>query len=292
MKKFKRIILLFITIIFTLSIIGCTNFTKATAANTTDVKTLSSMVVNFIDVGQGDSALIQVNNRNMIIDTGTTESADNLVKYLKDKGIAQIDYLIVTHPHEDHIGGATTILKNFEVKNFYSPKITSNTKTFENMIRELQNKNLKINTLKGGVDPGIDLGENTKLEIFTPNKEQYEDLNNYSPIIKITYGDNSFIFTGDAETESEKEALSLGKNLKADVLKVGHHGSSSSTSKELLNAVNPSIAIISVGKDNKYGHPTKSTLNKLNKKNIKVYRTDLEGTITLISDGKNITKKD
>lgn len=245
----------------------------------------NEMKVHFIDVGQGDSILIQVNYKNILIDSGPKDEKDKLVKYLNSLNIHQFDYVIATHPHEDHIGNMAYIINNYKVLNFYSPKIDNNTTSFENMAEALSRKNLKIKILKANAST-INLGENTLVEVFSPNLAYYDNLNNYSPIIKISYGHNSFLFTGDAEEEIEQEIITNNFNLKSDVLKVAHHGSSTSTTKSFLDSVKPKIAVISVGKNNSYGHPTKDTLNKL--KESKVYRTDIDGNIVITSDGNTI----
>lgn len=244
------------------------------------------LVVDYIDVGQGDSELIQISGKTLLIDAGTEESETSLIKYLKDKNIKKIDYVIATHPHEDHIGGMDKVISTFEIGEFYSPKVSANTMTYENMIDSLNKRNLKVNVLKDGTS-GIDLGE-AKVNVFAPKEESYEDLNNYSPFIKVTYGEKSFLFTGDAEELREKEELNRNSDIAADVLKVGHHGSTSSTSQKFLNKVNPSTAVISVGKNNKYKHPADKTLKKLQKKNIQIFRTDKDGSIEIKTDGSKI----
>ncbi len=183
------------------------------------------------------------------------------------------------------------IIKTFKVDNFYAPKIENTTSTFEKMIDALKDKKLQINILKKGTN-SIDLGKSTHLTTFSPNKDSYDNLNNYSPVIKIQYGKTSFLFTGDAEKEVENEILSdSNNNIKSDVIKIGHHGSSTSSSKAFIEKVNPSMAIISVGNDNKYNHPNKSTIDCLTKNHIKIYQTNKEHTIILSSDGHNIVKK-
>ncbi len=244
-----------------------------------------NMKVHYIDVGQGDSILIQVNSKNLLIDSGSSTSKDKLLKYLKSLNIDKFDYIVATHPHEDHIGNMSYIIDKFKVLNFYAPKVESSTKAFETMVESLIRKDLKIKVLKANVN-SIDLGENTKVEVFSPLSENYDDLNNYSPIIKISYGSTSFLFTGDAEEFSEKEVLNASFNLKSDVLKIGHHGSSSSTSKNFFTAVNPSITVISVGNDNSYGHPTNKVLSLI--KETCIYRTDKDGNIVFTSDGNSI----
>lgn len=249
----------------------------------------NKMIVHYIDVGQGDCILIQVNNKNLLIDSGPSSSRKDLLDYLEKLNIKKFDYIIATHPHEDHIGNMDTIIKRYSIGSFYSPKVISSSTTFENMISALVDKNLKVNVLKKGFK-GIDLGENVKFQVFSPAENLFSDnLNDYSPIIKITFLNNSFLFTGDAEISTEETVLSQNNNLNCDILKVGHHGSSTSTSLDFLTSVNPSVAIISVGKNNSYGHPTSELLSLLDYFNIRTIRTDINGTIIAISDGKNIS---
>lgn len=248
----------------------------------------NKMIIHYIDVGQGDCILIQVNNKNLLIDSGPSSNRKDLLNYLEKLDIKKFDYIIATHPHEDHIGNMDTIIKRYDIGSFYSPKVITSSTTFENMISALVDKNLKINVLKKGVK-GIDLGKNTEIEVFSPLENISSDnLNDYSPIIKITFFNNSFLFTGDAEISTEDTVLSENNNLNCDILKVGHHGSSTSTSTDFLISTNPSVAIISVGKNNSYGHPTSETLSLLNSYNIRTIRTDINGTVIAISDGKNI----
>lgn len=284
MKKKFSILSLFI-IIFALFFL----FYNLLSITKKSLDTPNKMLVHYIDVGQGDSILIQVNNENLLIDAGPTDAKEALLTYLDSIGLSKLEYIIATHPHEDHIGNMSYIINKYEVERFYAPKVEHTTSTFEKMVESLINKNLKINIIKAGIDT-IDLGEGTKVTVFSPTNEEYSNLNDYSPIIKIEYGNNSFLFTGDAEEDVEKEVLSKNPNMKSDVLKLGHHGSSTSTSKAFLNAINPSIAVISSGVDNKYGHPHIKTTTLLNTNNITVYRTDLDGTIVLSSDGTEINK--
>ncbi|NFI57046.1 MBL fold metallo-hydrolase [Clostridium botulinum] len=251
----------------------------------------NNIIVHYIDVGQGDAALIQVNNINMLIDSGPKESRNKILDYLQSLNIKKINYIVATHPHEDHIGNMAKIIKTYGLYKFYAPKIENTTSTFEKMIDALKDKNLKINVIKKDTK-SIDLGKNTDVTIFSPIKDSYDNINNYSPVIKIQYGDTSFLFTGDAEKEVENEILlDLNNNIRSDVIKIGHHGSSTSSSKSFIEKVNPSIAIISVGTDNKFNHPNKSTIDCLTKSNIKIYQTNKENTIILSSDGHNIIKK-
>lgn len=248
----------------------------------------NKIVVHYIDVGQGDASLIRLNNLNLLIDSGPKEEREKLLSFLKLQKIDKIDYLIATHPHEDHIGNMAYIIDNFSVEKFYSPKVESTSKSFESMVESLKRNSLKINVIKEG-STILSLGKNSKVSIFSPNASSYDNLNNYSPIIKISYNNSSFLFTGDAERVVEKDVLAKNsKNLSSDIIKLGHHGSKTSSSKDFIEAVNPSIAIISCGKDNGYGHPHKETLSLLNNKNIKSYSTAEDGSISFYSDGNKI----
>jgi competence protein ComEC len=281
-KKYLNYALMLFIIITILS--GCSSV-DINISNDPQDKNL--LLVHYIDVGQADSILIQVNNKNMLIDAGNRGDADAVVSYLQKKGVKKLDYVIATHPHEDHIGGMSDIIKKFPITEFYAPKKTNTTKTFEDMITALNGKTIII--AKAGVK--LNLGDNIKAELLGPNSDQYEDLNNYSTVLKLTYGGNKFLFMGDAEKLSEGEILDSNLDVSADVIKVGHHGSSTSSSKEFLDKVSPKIAVISVGKGNDYGHPHSETLSEFKKRNYTVYRTDIDGTIILQSDGKNIKKR-
>ncbi|MDR3597432.1 ComEC/Rec2 family competence protein [Clostridium sp.] len=274
MKKNKKISCLLLAALFSVFLISCSKSTQTAAG---DLK------IHYIDVGQGDSELIQIGDKNILIDAGTSDK--KALNYLKSIGITKLDYVIATHPHEDHIGSMDDVIKEFNIETFYSPKVTTTTKTYENMIKALKSKNLKLTVPKVGDQ--LTIGTAT-LTFLAPNSDKYDDLNNYSIVVKLKYGNNSFIFMGDAQDVSEGEILKKQLDVQADVLKVGHHGSHSSTTQEFLDKVNPKYAVISCGTDNDYGHPHKVTLDKLNAKNINVFRTDLEGTIIATSNGKEI----
>ncbi len=247
--------------------------------------------VIFVDVGQGDCEIIRLEDgRNILIDAGTNEGEDELVKKIKDYGIEKFDVVIATHPHEDHIGGMDAVIDNFDIGCVYMPDVVTTTKTFENLLDSIENKNLEVKKAKAGVS--VINEENISMVFVAPNSDKYDDLNNYSAVLKFTYGKCSFLFTGDAEKLSEKEMLENSMDVSADVLKVGHHGSSTSSGKSFIEAVNPKYAIIEVGQDNEYGHPHKETMEEL--EGVEIYRTDLQGDITAICDGDNIkiTTKD
>ncbi|WP_244833019.1 ComEC/Rec2 family competence protein [Clostridium sp. BJN0001] len=248
-----------------------------------DLKDL--LKIHYIDVGQADCILIQQGDESMIIDAGNNDDENTIKDYLKKVNVSKFKYVVGTHPHEDHIGSLDYIVNNYDVNKVYFPKVTTTTKTFKNFINACKNKNLSLTVPK--VSDTFMLGD-AKCTIMAPNSEKYEDLNNYSIVIKVEYKNTSFLFTGDAEDVSEKEMLNKNLNLKADVLKVGHHGSHSSTTKEFLNAVSPRFAVISVGKDNDYGHPNDEIIKRLENFGTTIYRTDECGSIVCISDGKNI----
>ena len=241
--------------------------------------------VHYIDVGQGDSILIHLSGKTMLIDAGNNVDGASIITYIKTLNIDKIDAIVATHPHADHIGGMAEIINEFVVDKIYMPKVAHTSKTYENLLLTIKNKNLKVNTAKAGTT--IDLGNKIKIEVMAPNSENYNNLNDYSAVVKIEYENVSFLFTGDAEAISEKEMVEkYGNKLKANVLKVGHHGSTTSTTLNFLNTVSPEYAIISVGENNSYGHPNQETLDKL--KNIDVFRTDKLGTIVAKTDGQTI----
>lgn len=240
---------------------------------------LSGLRISYLDVGQADSILIQVNNEAMLIDAGNNNDGKGLVKYLKDRGINNFKYVVGTHAHEDHIGGMDDVILNFDIEHFYMSDAITTTKTFEDVLDALEEKQIKFETPK--TDDEFKLGDANIKVIYVGNDS--ENLNNSSIVLKLTYKNIRFLFTGDMESSVEKTILD--KDIQADILKVGHHGSSTSSSEKFIKIVNPSYAIISVGKDNSYKHPNKKTLNTLEKYNAKILRTDELGTIIFTSDG-------
>lgn len=283
----KRFFSYFLSIAIIFTSIALTSCSKSADSSISNLTETSALRIHYIDVGQGDAILIQVNHKNFLIDSGPSDSQSKILGYLKNLDINKFDYILATHPHEDHIGNMTAIIKKYEITTFLAPKVTTNTSTFKNMLLALKNKNMHINAIKVG-SKVINLCENINVEVLSPNNSSYEELNNYSPMIKLTYGSRSFLFVGDAQKEVEQEVLSKNYDVKADVLKVGHHGSSTSTSNEFLKKVNPSIAVISVGANNSYKHPNKSVIDRLKESSIKIYRTDNDGNIIIDCDGKNI----
>lgn len=252
-----------------------------------ETENTNTLDITYLDVGQADSILIQNKGHNMLIDAGNNEDGPLLVQYFKEQNITKFDYLITTHPHEDHIGGMDDIINNFDIEKIYMPDVTTTTKTFLDVLEAIEKKNMTYDV--PNINQNFTLGNTLFQVIYTGNDKK--NLNNSSIILKATFKNTSYLFTGDATSEVEKKILN--KNIQATVLKVGHHGSKYSTTTDFLNKVNPKYAIISVGKNNSYNHPNQVTINKLEKKNIEIHRTDQEGSIFLKSDGKtiNITSK-
>ncbi len=260
--------------------------TQSPTANPAPVSVNGNLTVYFIDVGQGDAIVVRYGNYSMLIDAGTNASTSSLVNTLTSMRITRFDVVVATHPHEDHIGGMDAVINQFGIGKIYMSNANTATKTFSDVLTAIRNKGLTITApIPGTV---FYLGQ-AQCTILAPNSQTYKDLNNYSVVIRLVYGNTSFLFTGDAQTESEKEILSKGYSLKSDVLKVGHHGSNTSTSPEFLRAVSPKYAVISVGAGNDYGHPHQVTLDKLAGAGVRVYRTDLNGTIAISSDGTNMS---
>ena len=237
----------------------------------------------FLDVGQADSILIQNGDANMLIDAGNNEDGKKLVSYFQSLGIETFQYVIGTHAHEDHIGGMDDIIDNFDIDTFYMPDAITTTATFESVLDSLEAKNIAFQT--PSIDSIFKLGNATIDVLYVGTDDS--DLNNTSIVLKLTYGNTSILFMGDAE--KEVETIIEKKDISADVLKVGHHGSNTSSSKTFLEKVNPSYAIISVGTGNSYGHPSNTTIQNLENQNIQIYRTDENGTIIMTSDGTDIT---
>lgn len=274
--------------ILTADSVGIRNWAKVLSNRLDAIKVIqtSELKVHYIDVGQADGILIENNGQFMLIDAGNNADADLVVNYLKSKGVSKLDYVIATHPHEDHIGGMDNVINTFSIGKIIMPNAVTTTKTYEDVLNAISNKGLKITAPKTG--DKYTLG-GASFTILAPNAAGYDNLNNYSVVIKLTYINNSFLFAGDAETISENEMINKGLDLKADVLKLGHHGSNTSTSQAFLDKVNPKYAVVSVGKDNSYGHPHKTVMDRLKAKGIKLYRTDESGTIVATTDGNIIS---
>lgn len=248
--------------------------------------------VYFIDVGQGDSELIRLKDSgiDILIDAGTRSTKQELADYLKELGVDDIDILIGTHPHEDHIGGMAKIIEEFPIGTLYLPEtsdeMTPTTKTYESLLDAAESKNVTVRTAAAG-DVLLEQG-NTSFKVLSPSHTDYDNLNDYSIVTRLKVGDTAFLFQGDAETPVEEEILDSGADVSCDVIKLGHHGSSTSSSRAYLEAANPSAAVISCGVGNEYGHPHRETMDLLEKLSITPYRTDTQKTLLAETDGKTI----
>lgn len=287
---FVTIVVLIITVFFTLDKNGILSYNSIlTSLGLKDLPVASGEVsVHYIDVGQGDCELVISGDKVALIDAGEREYGQKIVNYLNAQNITKIDYLIGTHPHSDHIGGLNKVIKNFEIGNIFMPKIPDNlvptTSTYTKLLNTIQENNLKISTCNHGEIIQLD---DSQLIMFPPLKE-YDNLNDYSIMCKLVHGNNKFMFTGDAESSAEKDLIDSGADISADVLKVGHHGSNTSSINEFLKNVNPSICVISVGADNRYNHPSGKVIDRLYEYTDAVFRTDLVGTIVMISNNDGI----
>jgi len=282
-KGFKGILLL-LSMLFALT--GCSVSEATQHGMAVDAIQAEDVLlrVDFLNVGQADCALLSTNGHYMVIDGGNNGDADRILSYLEEQGVEKLDAVVGTHPHEDHIGSLDAIINHFDVDAVYMPKIMHTSKTFEDVLDAVANKGLKIKS----PSPGDTIDFNgLEVEVLGPQRE-YKDFNNNSIVLKVNAGETAFFFTGDAEETAEKDILQAGYDLQADVLKVGHHGSSTSSSQAFLQAVKPKYAVISVGVGNSYHHPEEEALQRLQSIGAEIYRTDLQGDIVCTTDGKNI----
>ena len=246
-----------------------------------------ALQVKVLDIGQGDAILIRGGGQTVLVDTGDIETRDKLVAYIKKEGITAIDTVIITHPHADHLGGMLGVLENFKVKQIYDSGQTGTTALYRKYLSEVQKQKIPFNLVKVGDE--ISITNEIKLKFLAPSKPFITEsaMNNNSIVAKLSYNQFSMLLTGDAEKESEKNMVkNYPKELKSTVLKAGHHGSNTSSSSGFLKAVAPEAVIISLGANNDYHHPHPSTLKKYVDAQLKIYRTDLDGTVTITSDGK------
>lgn len=245
------------------------------------------LVIHFIDVGQADSMLLIVGDTTVMIDGGNTPTAQDLLKYLQRFGVEQIDLMVNTHPHGDHLGGLPTVLSAISTDKIWCADSTYDTYLYKSFTQLVAQKNFNISH----PEPGTVFAENgLTITVLGPLKaaDTYTDLNDTSLVLMVQYGQRRFLFTGDMEAFAEKQLVDAGMSLKADVLKVGHHGSYSSTSQVFLDKVDPEYGVISCGRNNEYGHPHDAPMNRLNKAEVELYRTDLMGSVVLVTDGDTI----
>jgi len=247
------------------------------------------LTVHVLDMGQADSILICGPERNVLIDAGENGQGAQVLRYLEEQGVKKLDLVIGTHPHSDHIGGMDTVIEGFAVGQVVLPEIPDEilptTTTYTDLLRAIADKGLRITAAEPGLR--FELGDGAVLTILGPVAE-FSDLNNMSVVSKLTYGNTSFLFTGDVSEKGEAALLERGSDLKADVMQAPHHGSSSSSTAAFLDAASPRVAFISCGLDNSYGHPHREVMERLEERGIQILRTDLDGPISIYSDAKNI----
>jgi beta-lactamase superfamily II metal-dependent hydrolase len=245
-----------------------------------------NLTVHFIDVGQGDSILLEHGDDTMLIDSGEIGKGDDVATFVKSEGIKSLDYVVATHPHSDHIGGMSVILNDFPIMHFVDSGYAYSSKTYENMLTTIDKKNIPFVTPKRG--DKINFSSGIDVQVLNPGKSYFtDDINQNSVVLKVTDGKVVFLLMGDAGIEAENEIMKDGYDVNADILKVGHHGSRTSSGASFISAVSPSVSVIEVG-GNDYGHPHQETLNRLQKVS-KVYRTDSDGTIMVTTDGSTYT---
>lgn len=286
MLKGKKGVSLIVTILIIVAVAIMSQFSDNDSAEPIPE---GEMYTDFVDVGQGDCTLIRTTESVILIDAGEAGTADTVVDFLKEKGITKIDCCIATHPHSDHIGALFRVFEEFEVDTVLLPNIPDDlipvTVTYEKFLEGLERVN---NIIPVAAGDDFDFGK-LSVEILGPVKD-YDDLNHMSVVSKVSFGKTSVMLTGDTETPAEEDMLkNASVDYSADILKVGHHGSKTSTSKKWLNAVDPQYAVISCGLDNDYGHPHKVIVNRLEEYGVEYYRTDLLGNISFKSDGQQIT---
>ena len=254
-----------------------------TDASSTTTQTSANVTIKFIDVGQGEAILIALPEKTVLIDAGPTGSAPKIAQVLQELGRNKIDYLVATHPDEDHIGGMADVISSTQIGTIYAPNKTNNTATYRKFLTAIQNNNLQITLAEAGTI--IDQTDSYKLEILWPKKDaNFPDTNDYSIIIKLTVGNKTFLFTGDAPTN----AILNSNPGHIDVLKLSHHGSRTGTTEQLVRKLSPTYAVVSYALDNSYGHPMQSVLNALHKHSVEVWGTGANGIITITCDGTTI----
>lgn len=242
--------------------------------------------VHFIDIGQGDSILIEVLDKKILIDAGEKEHAQTIIDYLGTYDVEKLDLVFLTHPHEDHIGGMGEVLSAFEIGEFYMPEKELVTRSYQRMTDALIEKGKTIKYLKGGMK--FEFGETIKLDILSPNKESYMNPNNYSPIMRLSIGNNAFVFTGDAEEIVETEVIRTGAELSADVLKAPHHGSKTSSSVPFLEKVSPTYIVVTSELGNDHNLPSPEILERYGEIGARTLLTEEMGSIVFGADGKEV----
>lgn len=285
------ILVVIASLVFTIAFSGDSDSLFSFFGLRDDAQSQGTMTVDFIDVGQGDCTLIVSGDSVILVDGGESGAADSVINFLRNKNISEIDCCIATHPHSDHIGSLYRVFEEFEIVDVIMPEIPENliptSKAYEKFMRSVAEHAQNVYPAETGETHAYG---DIKIEILGPVGE-YDNLNDYSVVSRIVYGNTALMLTGDAEKPAEEDILSKGLNCSADLLKAGHHGSRTSTSDEWIYAVNPQFAVFSCGMNNDYGHPHKETVKRLEKNEIDYYRTDLLGTVSFESDGNVFTLK-
>ena len=288
-KAMKKIILgtvLLLIVSLVMSSCGIIELGNPQMPQTTEEQSVltgdSLLKVTFIDVGQGDSAFIEFpDGKCMLIDAGERADSINAIHFIQKAGYSRIDHLVVTHPHSDHMGGMVKIIEAFEIGEIYMTNAVNNTSSFEELLDTIERENIPLKQAKKGVV--ITSGNELEARFLSPVSEEYDELNNYSSVVKITYKSKSFLFMGDAETLAEEE---LGMEVACDVVKIGHHGSNTSSGDDFVKRTGADYGVISVAETNKYGHPHSEVVDRWIKNGTKIFRTDDCGNITFVTDGK------
>lgn len=242
--------------------------------------------VHFIDVGQGDAIFLQIHDKTVLIDAGPAENAQRVIAYLRSYGVERLDYVFLSHIHEDHMGGMAEVLRNFDVGAFYATNKTITTRNYENMVRELTEKKLEIKPASAGLELAFEDG--ITLTLLSPNADVYVNPNNYSPVMRLAYLKSAFLFTGDAEIPVENEVLRRGLNVSADVYKAAHHGSTTSNSLPFLDKVKPQYVVVTSEKGNDFSLPNESILQSFAERNATILKTEELGNIVFSTNGKEV----
>lgn len=280
-----------IAIVSCVAVLGAMNLFGVTAkqqqAQNGSLRIGDGLTVHFIDVGQGDSILLTCDGESMLIDGGGSEAGETVVRYLKAQRVNHLDVLVATHPHRDHVGGLDTVVQSFPVKTLYTPVTEDDNSFFQDLKKACKAASVKLTVPKA--DATFPLGSATVTVLGPRGKYQnLENVNDMSIVLRVDYGEKSFLFTGDAEYDEETSILDAGCKVDVDVLKAGHHGSEDSTGSRLLHEAMPDYCVISCGTGNQYGHPHDNLLSRLRDANVETYRTDEQGTVVCITDGKTL----